>query len=306
MDVGNNQHRLATALVTLRRIRDRRPRLEVLSRPPVTSRNAPPLLFVHGAWHGAWCWDEHFLGYFSQRGFWAHAVSLRGHGESEGKERLRFARLRDFVEDLEQTVDSLPATPVLIGHSLGGLVVQKYLERRRVPLAVLLASVPPKGAWRVALRRLREQPVDVLKSNLTVSLWPLVSDPETAWRSLFSPQMPRSESAKHHARLQDEAVLAYLDSLLFNPVSTRLVSVPIVVMGAERDRMIGRAEVEITARAYGVEPIIARDCAHDMMLDLGWREVADRIAREFEIRFPASSDRVRVAAARRARLSGDQ
>jgi pimeloyl-ACP methyl ester carboxylesterase len=262
----------------------------------VTSRNAPPLLFVHGAWHGAWCWDEHFLGYFSQRGFWAHAVSLRGHGESEGKERLRFARLRDFVEDLEQTVDSLPATPVLIGHSMGGFVVQKYLERRQVPLAVLLASVPPKGAWRVALRRLREQPVDVLKSNLTFSLWPIVSDPEKAWRSLFSSEMPRSESEKHHARLQDEAVLAYLDCLLFNPVSTRQVSRPLVVMGAEHDRMIGRAEVETTAKTYGVEAIIAPDCAHDMMLDPCWREVADRIAHEIEIRFPSCGEHVRTEA----------
>jgi len=259
----------------------------------MTTRNAPPLLFVHGAWHGAWCWDEHFLGYFAQRGFWAHAVSLRGHGKSEGKERLRFVRMRNFVEDLEQAVDSLSATPVLIGHSMGGFVVQKYLERRRVPLAVLLASVPPRGAWRVALRCLREQPVDVLKANLTVSLWPLVSDPATAWRSLFSPEMQLSAAAKHHARLQDESVLAYLDSLLFDPVRTQRVSGPLIVMGAERDRMIGRTEVETTARAYGVEPIIVPACAHDMMLDLGWHTVADRIARELEIRFPSASDHVR-------------
>ena len=296
MHVRDNEPGLSTALTTLRRIQDRRPKLEVISRVPATSRDAPPLLFVHGAWHGAWCWDEHFLEYFSQRGFSAHAVSLRGHGESEGKERLRFVRMSDFVEDLEQTVDSLPATPILIGHSMGGFVVQKYLERRQVPLAVLLASVPPRGAWRVALRRLREQPLDVIKSNLTVSLWPLVSDPETARRSLFSPEMPRSESARHHARLQDEAVLAYLDCLLFNPVSTRLVSGPLVVMGAERDRMIGRAEVETTAEAYGVEPIIVPDCAHDMMLDPGWREVAGRIAREIETRFPSSSDHARIEA----------
>jgi pimeloyl-ACP methyl ester carboxylesterase len=294
MHVRDSERGFSTALTALGRIHDRRPRLEVLSRAPTRPRNGPPLLFVHGAWHGAWCWDEHFLGYFSQLGFWAHAVSLRGHGESEGKERLRFARLSDFVEDLEQTVDALPETPVLIGHSMGGFVVQKYLERRQSPLAVLLASIPPVGAWRVALRRLREQPLDVIKSNLTVSLWPLVSDPERASRLLFSPDMPRSESTKHHARLQDEAVIAYLDCLLLNPVDTRRVSAPMVVMGAEHDRMIGRGEVEATAKAYGVRPIIAPDCAHDMMLDRCWREVAGRIAHEIESRFPSSSNRVRI------------
>jgi pimeloyl-ACP methyl ester carboxylesterase len=223
-------------------------------------------------------------------------VSLRGHGKSEGKKRLRFARVSDFVDDLQQTVDSLPETPILVGHSMGGFVVQKYLERRQVPLAVLLASVPPRGAWRIALRRLQEQPLDVIKSNLTFSLWPLVSNPETASSSLFSPEMPRSESARHHARLQDEAVLAYLDSLLLNPVSARRVSGPMIVIGAERDRMIGRAEVETTAKVYGVKPIIIPDCAHDMMLDVRWREVADRIAREIEICFPASSDHLRSEA----------
>jgi pimeloyl-ACP methyl ester carboxylesterase len=293
MRVRENEPELSTALTTLRRIQDSRPKLEVISRGPSTSRKAPPLLFVHGAWHGAWCWDEHFLRYFSQHGFSAHAVSLRGHGKSEGKERLRFVRVSDFVEDLQQTVDSLPETPILVGHSMGGFVVQKYLERRQVPLAVLLASVPPRGAWRIALQ---EQPLDVIKSNLTFSLWPLVSNPQTASSTLFSPEMPRSESARHHARLQDEAVLAYLDSLLLNPVCTRRVSGPMVVIGAERDRMIGRAEVETTAKAYGVKPIIVPHCAHDMMLDVGWREVADRIAREIEICFPSGSDHLRSEA----------
>jgi pimeloyl-ACP methyl ester carboxylesterase len=41
-----------------------------------------PLLFVHGAWHGAWCWDEYFLDFFAGRGYRALAVSLRGHGNS--------------------------------------------------------------------------------------------------------------------------------------------------------------------------------------------------------------------------------
>jgi pimeloyl-ACP methyl ester carboxylesterase len=296
MHMRDNEIGLSTALTTLRRIRDNQPKLEVISRVPTTPRDAPPLLFVHGAWHGAWCWDEHFLEYFAQRGFAAHAVSLRGHGESEGKERLRFVRLSDFVEDLEQTIDALPATPVLIGHSMGGFVVQKYLERRQVPLAVLLASVPPSGAWRVALRRLREQPLDVIKSNLTMSLWPLVSDPETAGRSLFSPEMPRAESARHHARLQDEAVAAYFDCLLFNPVSTRRVSGPLVVMGAEHDQMIGRTEVAATARAYGVEPITIPGCAHDMMLDLRWQAVASRIAHEIEARLLSSSEHARIEA----------
>ena len=56
--------------------------LEILSRLPKERTTHAPLLFVHGAYTGAWCWDEYFLPYFAERGFEAHAVSLRGHGAS--------------------------------------------------------------------------------------------------------------------------------------------------------------------------------------------------------------------------------
>ena len=49
------------------------PKLEVISRLPSDPRSAPPILFVHGAWHAAWCWDEFFLSHFAAHGFEAHA-----------------------------------------------------------------------------------------------------------------------------------------------------------------------------------------------------------------------------------------
>ena len=100
---------------------------------------------MHGAYGGAWEWDEHFLPYFAERGWVAHALSLRGHAGSDGAENVQFARLRDYVADVEQVAASLPASPVLIGHSLGGMVVQHCLHRRPVPAAVLMASSPPHG-----------------------------------------------------------------------------------------------------------------------------------------------------------------
>ena len=127
----NGADNVSNAFATLRRIRGGGPKLEVISRQPSEPRDAPPILFVHGAWHGAWCWDEHFLDYFSEKGFAAHALSLRGHGSSEGRERLRRVRLRDFLEDVAAVAELLPAPPILVGHSMGGFVIQKYLELDR-------------------------------------------------------------------------------------------------------------------------------------------------------------------------------
>ena len=64
-------------------------KLEIISKYPSDSTHPTPLLFIHGSLHGAWCWDVHFLDYFAQHGFAAHAVNLRGHGNSEGREKLR-------------------------------------------------------------------------------------------------------------------------------------------------------------------------------------------------------------------------
>src|SRR3712207_3600508 len=122
-------------------------KLELITRQPERVSCATPILFVHGAWHGAWCWDKHFMPYFAEQGFNVHALSFRNHGKSESKGQLRWKRGADYVADLEQIVEQLGTPPVLIAQSLGGYVVQKYLEKHRVPAAVLLASVPAKGTF---------------------------------------------------------------------------------------------------------------------------------------------------------------
>ena len=65
-------------------------KLEIISKHPVENQHLTPLLFIHGTLHTASCWDVHFLGYFAQHGYAAHAVNLRGHGKSEGWEKLRW------------------------------------------------------------------------------------------------------------------------------------------------------------------------------------------------------------------------
>ena len=139
--------------------------LEVLSCEPKERRHAAPLLFVHGAFAGAWVWDEHFLPCFAAKGYSAHAVSLRGHGGSAGHERIDWYSIHDYVEDVAEVVADLAAAPVLIGHSMGGFVVQKYLERHAVPAAVLMCSVPPQGLVAAQFSLLFEKPGLMMEIN---------------------------------------------------------------------------------------------------------------------------------------------
>ena len=131
------------------------------------------MLFLHGTFHAAWSWTENFLDYFSAAGFAAYALSFRGHGDSEGRERLRFTRIRDFVADVAAVVEDAAESADLVGHSMGGFVAQKYLEGRSLPGLVLVASAPPRGLSRSFFRAVRRDPLAALKGAVTLSLRPV-------------------------------------------------------------------------------------------------------------------------------------
>lgn len=252
-------------------------KLEIISKYPSDPTHSTPLLFVHGAWHAAWCWDVHFLDYFAQHGFAAHAVSLRGHGNSEGRDNLRWTRIADYVEDVAKAAQRLPSPPVVIGHSMGGLVVQKYLEDYPAPAAVLLASVPPAGVLATVLRIAGRHPVALMKVNLTFSLFPLVATPCLAREAFFSESLADEQVLSYSKRLQDESYLGFLDMLAFNLPKPRRVKTPLLVLGAALDTIFNPREVEATARAYNTKAEIFADVAHDVMLESRWQAVAERI-----------------------------
>jgi pimeloyl-ACP methyl ester carboxylesterase len=251
--------------------------LEVIDKGSCSDAHPVPLLFVHGAWHGAWCWDEYFLRFFADNGYRALAVSLRCHGNSSGPKSLRACSLADYVDDVDSVAASLPTWPVLIGHSMGGFVVQKYLESRDAPAAVLLASMPPSGAMRFTLRLLRRCPWLTTKALVSGQSLPCFNTPERARHSFFSARVPHSDVVRYVARLQNESQRMSLDAILLKLPRPKRVTTPMLVLGAEHDDCFSQSEVHATARAYRTEAEIFPDMGHDMMLEPGWEAVAERI-----------------------------
>jgi pimeloyl-ACP methyl ester carboxylesterase len=264
-------------------------RLELISREPTgAAASSTPLLFVHGAWHGAWCWEDHFLPYFAAQGYAAHALSLRGHGQSERPRGFKTMRIAQYVADVAQVAAQLPAPPVLIAHSMGGLVVQKYLERHSAAGAVLLASVPTRGVLRTTLAIAGHHPLRFARANATWSLWPIVNTPALAREQFFTPATDDATVRATLPRLQDESYWAFLDMIAFalpRPARVRRKPVPLLVLGGERDGIFTPAEVRRTARAYGTAAELFPAMGHDMMLDTGWQAVADRILAWLRERF---------------------
>jgi pimeloyl-ACP methyl ester carboxylesterase len=248
-------------------------KLELISRIPAEVRHKTPLLFVHGAWHGAWCWEPNFMPYFADKGYAVYALSLRGHGKSDGRAGLKWYRVKDYVEDLRKVVAKLPCNPVLVGHSLGGFVVQKYLERHESPGAVLMGSVPFGGIVKMLERVVRKHPLRFLKINFFLSLYPFVDTPSIAREMLFSSNISKEDLRRYHSLLQDESYLAFLDMLLLSPRPER-IRTPMFVVGAENDNVFYRRDMRKTARAFNQQAVIIPDIAHDMMLERDWRRAA--------------------------------
>jgi len=259
-------------------------KLDVISKQPVGDRHAAPLLFIHGMMHGAWCWDVHFLDFFARRGFAVHAVDLRGHGRSEGRDKLRWTRIADYVEDVAEVVRHLPAPPILIGHSMGGFIIQKYLERAEAPGAVLLSSPPPSGLLPTALRIALRRPLAFAQTNLTFSLRSVIATPQMAREAFFSPDLPDEPLAAYWSLMQDESYRAFLDMVALDLPRPEKVTTPILVLGAARDNMLAPAQIEATAHAYHTTAEIIPDVAHDSMLEDRWWSVAARILAWLEAR----------------------
>lgn len=250
--------------------------LEVIDKGEASATHPVPLLFVHGAWHAAWCWDEHFLDFFADRGYRAVALSFRGHGSSSTTTRLRNLSFADYVDDVATVAESLPTAPVVIAHSMGGVIAQRYLETHDAPAAVLMCSMPPQGYLRSGLRWLRRHPWDFAKLTVTGSSLPYVNTPELARERFFSPNTPEPLVRRYAARLQEESARTGRDGLVKLPRPDR-VSAPMLVLGAAEDGAVSQDEIRATARAYRTEPVFFPDMGHNLMLEPDWAVVAHRI-----------------------------
>ncbi|GBG39109.1 alpha/beta hydrolase [Mycobacterium montefiorense] len=253
--------------------------IEVIDKGETSEEHPHPLLFVHGGFQGAWCWDVNFLDYFAGRGFRVVAPSYRGHGASPVDKSMRLCSISDFVEDVASIANTLVPQPIPIGHSMGGFIVQKYLESNDAPAGVLLASAPPRGHLRSMLRAMRKYPLSSNKFALTGRPADMCGGTLAGARdTFFGPSTPESVVIEGMGRLRPDSTRAILgDMVALKLVKTTRVTTPLLVLGSEHDGIYPPADVRRTAKAYGTEASIFPSMGHEMMLESDWVTVADHI-----------------------------
>lgn len=98
------------------------------------------IFMIHGMWCGAWYWDN-YKGFFEDKGYRCVTTTLRFHDVDPGETphpRLGATSLLDYAEDLEEEIRQLGDKPIIMGHSMGGLLTQILGGRGLAKVLVLL------------------------------------------------------------------------------------------------------------------------------------------------------------------------
>lgn len=232
---------------------------------PVGPARPWPLLLVHGMWGGSW-YLRNYLYAAAQQGWDAWALNLRGHWQSRPVVDLGQVSVLDYVADVRDTLVAL-GQAVVLGHSMGGLVVQRAAADGGVKAAVILTSAAPRGInvlhWPVLSRMPRylgammgSRPFSVTREHADALLLNRVPAAGRAWA--YAQLGPESGRAARELAMSRIAVEA------------SRVTCPMLVMGADDDRITPAAAQRRIAARYEAAYEEASGHGHMLMLEDGW------------------------------------
>lgn len=234
----------------------------------------PPILLVHGAYHGAWCWDLWVDG-LAEASRRVHALDLRGHGGLTPDPDFRTAGVTEMVQDVVAAIDAIDGRPVLVGHSLGGLIVTLAALERPVAGLMLVCPSPPgnlPGAAKVPLVS-----EDALSPALTAA--------QAGER--YAPHLDSEDLAAMAARLCAESPRLLNERYdLRIPVDPAAIDrdLPILVVEGGRDDPARHPPGQDAAIAafLGGRHLRLDEAPHNLMLGPGWRPWFNTIWRAFD------------------------
>ncbi|MCF7932708.1 MAG: alpha/beta hydrolase [Acholeplasmataceae bacterium] len=235
------------------------------------------LLLVHGAAVGAWSYGL-FPAYAQRHGYDVINMSLRGHGQSDGKEAIHSYHLHDYVVDVLSVLDSIKGPVVVIAHSMGGAVLQSAMNQlpKAVKAVVLLSSPPPSGIKRTSpLGQYYTNQIGLMRQMR--KSYPKNALSEMVGTYMFSNRLDKETVEAYRRRFDKESRRVSEDLLMpFSKVYTR-TDIPVVVIGSSEDRLITTEDLHMTARHYQTTPVILEGMSHFMMLDPDWEYAANQI-----------------------------
>jgi pimeloyl-ACP methyl ester carboxylesterase len=232
---------------------------------------------VHGAFCGAWVFDR-FRAPFEAAGHLVTALNLPGHEPGARPGAVAGLSMSDYARAVAGVCEAQASSPILVGHSLGGLVAQLAAARTRVAALILLA---PSAPWGVAGSSL-EEAVSAVSLYALGPYWTLAIDPDypSARRYSFD-RLSRAERRAAFARMRPESGRALWETLNWwlDPFATTLtpagaIGAPVLAITGQRDAIHPPATVRETARRLRGETLVMPGMSHWLPAEPGWERVA--------------------------------
>ena len=229
------------------------------------------VLFVHGWWAGAWVWSR-FEPVFRARGFETTAIDLPLPAPGRSVGRTSFA---DHLRAVRRAADALGG-PVIVGHSVGGLLALKLAEERALPACAALVPAAPRGVMALVS-------TDLLRLALRHGPAMLLSRPfrpsDAMLRRLDLNRLPAAEQDRVLARMVPAPGRQGLEiALLGVPVRPERVRTPLLLVGASDDRLVPARVVRRTAEKIGAEHREYAGHAHYLLREPGCEAIAADVA----------------------------
>jgi len=233
-----------------------------------------PVIMVHGAFCAGWVF-ERFREPFEAAGHEVLTPDLPGH-EPGGSPANR--SMSDYADHVARLCRQSSEPPILIGHSMGGLVAHLAAARAPVSGLILLAPSPPWGVPGVSM----EEAISAVSLYALGPFWLQAIDPDYALAKRYSlDRMDKADRKAAFARMTAESGLAlwqtlnwWLDPFMTTSAPSGRVTAPALVLAGGRDVIHPPATVRQTADRLTARFEVLRDMSHWLPGEPGWDEVA--------------------------------
>lgn len=265
-----------------------------------------PVIFIHGLWLHATSWGD-WVKLFRRLGYDPIAPGWPGEEPSIHEARLLPEHVADIGIDQVTThyakiLEQYDVRPVVIGHSFGGLVALKLLGDGRASAAVAIAPAQPKGVWRLPPTQIKAS-LPALKNPFAVDR--AVSLTAYEFRYGFGNALSMEESTELFTRWAIPSPARPLFAAAFAnfiPKATTAVDRrrvdrgPLLIIAGGQDHTVPASVARSTHKFMSKSPgttdfHIFPDRGHSLVVDAGWREVADFVLAWLKERVPGAVEK---------------
>ena len=243
------------------------------------------IMMIHGMWGSSWYWGN-YKQFFESKAYRCITPTLRFHDidpRSEPPPELGTTSLLDYADDLEKEIRKLDSLPILMGHSMGGLLAQILGSRGLAKTLVLLTPASPRGI--IALEP------SVMKSFMSVlSKWGFWRKPmrQTFGEAVYSmmhllSEQEQKEIYEHFVyesgRAASEIGFWLLDPGKASYVDESKVTCPVLVIAGAEDRITPASVVRKVAAKYSAVSTYKEFEGHSHWVvgEPGWKDIAQYI-----------------------------